>query len=151
MSYALELAEAAAGQGDIPVGAVVVGPEDRLLAAAGNRREQDQDPTAHAEVLALRQASQRLGTWRLTQCTLYVTLEPCAMCAGAMLLSRLGLLVYGADDRKAGAVGSAINLPASPCSYHHLPILAGILAVPCQQQLQQWFQRRREQGHIPPI
>lgn len=145
MGRALELAEMAGARGDVPVGALVVGPGDRLLAEAGNRREQDQDPTAHAEILALRQASQRLGNWHLHQCTLYVTLEPCPMCAGAILLSRLGLLVYGADDAKAGALGSVINLPASPCSYHRLSILAGILATPCQQQLQRWFQQRR--GH----
>lgn len=145
MGRALELAEAAATGGDVPVGAVVVGPEDRLLGEAGNRREQDQDPTAHAEILALRQASQRLGNWRLSQCILYVTLEPCPMCAGAILLSRLGLLVYGADDPKTGSLGSVINLPASACSYHRLSILAGILATPCQQQLQRWFQQRRGQ------
>ncbi|HIK46080.1 MAG TPA: nucleoside deaminase [Leptolyngbyaceae cyanobacterium M65_K2018_010] len=147
MMRALELAETAGEAGDVPVGAVVVGPQDRLLAEAANRREQDQDPTAHAEILALRQASHRLGRWRLNQCTLYVTLEPCPMCAGALGLSRLGLLVYGADDPKAGAVRSCLNLPASACSNHHLPVLAGILADPCRQQLQIWFQNRRQAGH----
>lgn len=144
MQQALEQADVAAQAGDVPVGAVVVGPDNQLLAAACNRREQDRDPTAHAEILALRQASQRLGTWHLNQCTLYVTLEPCPMCAGAIILSRLGLLVYGADDPKAGAVRSQINLPDGPCSNHKLPVLAGILAEPCQQHLQQWFAQRRQ-------
>ncbi|NJL48339.1 MAG: nucleoside deaminase [Leptolyngbyaceae cyanobacterium SM2_5_2] len=143
MQRALELAEAAGAAGDVPVGAVVVGPGDRLLAATANRREQDQDPTAHAEILALRQASRELGNWHLNDCTLYVTLEPCPMCAGAILLSRLGLLVYGADDPKAGAIRSCLNLPDSPCAKHRLPVLAGLLAAPCQQQLQQWFEERR--------
>ena len=144
MQQALAQADMAAQAGDVPVGAVVVGPDDQLLAAACNRREQDRDPTAHAEILALRQASQRLGNWHLNQCTLYVTLEPCPMCAGAIILSRLGLLVYGADDPKAGAVRSQINLPDGPCSNHKLPVLAGILAEPCQQHLQQWFAQRRQ-------
>ena len=143
MERALALARAAGEAGDVPVGAVILGPGDEVLAEAANRRQRDQDPTAHAEVLALRQASQRLGSWRLDRCTLYVTLEPCPMCAGAILLSRLGLLVYGADDPKAGAVRSVLNLPASPCSNHRLPVLAGILAAPCQELLQGWFAQRR--------
>lgn len=143
MERALALAAAAGKAGDVPVGAVILGPGDEVLAEAANRRQRDQDPTAHAEILALRQASQRLGSWRLDRCTLYVTLEPCPMCAGAILLSRLGLLVYGADDPKAGAVRSVLNLPASPCSNHRLPVLAGILAEPCQELLQGWFAQRR--------
>lgn len=143
MTQALAQAQAAAEGGDVPVGAVVVDANNHLIAAAHNRREQDQDPTAHAEVLALRAASQRLGNWHLNQCTLYVTLEPCPMCAGAIILSRLGLLVYGADDLKAGAVRTQMNLPDGPCSNHRLPVLAGLLADPCRQQLQQWFAQRR--------
>jgi tRNA(adenine34) deaminase len=150
MQRALTLAAQAGAAGDVPVGAVVVGPGDQVLAEAANRREQDQDPTAHAEVLALRAAAQRLGNWHLNQCTLYVTLEPCPMCAGAIVLSRLGLLVYGASDPKAGAVRSVLNLPHGPASNHPLPVLAGILAEPCQQQLQQWFQCRRRGGHSSP-
>jgi tRNA(adenine34) deaminase len=144
MQQALEQAEAAGKAGDVPVGAVVVGPNNQILAAAHNRREQDHDPTAHAEILALRQASQRLGNWHLNQCILYVTLEPCPMCAGAIVLSRLGLLVYGADDPKAGAVRSQLNLPDGPCSNHKLSVLAGILAEPCQHQIQRWFGQRRQ-------
>ncbi len=143
MIRALELAEAAGKAGDVPVGAVVIGPKDEVLAEAANRREQDQDPTAHAEVLALRAAARHRGNWHLNDCTLYVTLEPCPMCAGAIVLSRLGLLVYGADDPKSGAVRTVMNIPGGPGSNHKLPVLAGILREPCQQQLQGWFQARR--------
>jgi len=151
MLRALELAELAGNAGDVPVGAVVVGPGDVVLAEAGNRREQDQDPTAHAEVLALRQAARQLGNWHLNDCTLYVTLEPCPMCAGAIILSRLGLLVYGTPDPKSGAVRSVLNLPDAPASNHRLPVVTGILAEPCRQQLQQWFQRRRQENRRKPL
>jgi len=144
MLRALELAEAAGIAGDVPVGAVVLGPGDVVLAEAGNRREQDQDPTAHAEVLALRTAARQLGNWHLNDCTLYVTLEPCPMCAGAIILSRLGRLVYGTPDPKSGAVRSVLNLPDGPCSNHRLAVVTGLLAEPCRQQLQQWFQQRRQ-------
>ncbi|TVP68360.1 MAG: nucleoside deaminase [Leptolyngbya sp. LCM1.Bin17] len=146
MLRALELAEAAGKAGDVPVGAIVIGPDDQVLAVTSNRREQDQDPTAHAEVLALRAAAHQLGNWHLNHCTLYVTLEPCPMCAGAIILSRLGLLVYGASDPKAGAVRSVMNIPGGPGSNHKLSVLAGILAEPCQHQLQYWFQQRRQAG-----
>jgi tRNA(adenine34) deaminase len=144
MRRALELAEAAGTAGDVPVGAIIVGPDNQQLAEAGNRREQDQDPTAHAEVLALRAAARQLGNWHLNDCTLYVTLEPCPMCAGAIILSRLGLLVYGTADPKTGAVRSVLNLPDGPCSNHRLTVVSGILAQPCRQQLQHWFQQRRQ-------
>ncbi len=143
MIRALALAEAAGQAGEVPVAAVVVGPDNQLLAAAANRKERDRDPTAHAEVLALRAAGKQLGNWHLNDCTLYVTLEPCPMCAGAIIQARLGLLVYGADDLKAGAVRSVLNLPDGPCSNHRLTVLGGILEVPCRQQLQRWFQQRR--------
>lgn len=144
MERALELAEAAGAAGEVPVGALVIGPGDQVLAEATNRRERDHDPTAHAEILALRTAGQTLGTWYLTDCTLYVTLEPCPMCAGAIVQSRLGLLVYGAADPKAGAIRSVLNLPDSACSNHRLPVLEGILATSCQQQLQSWFIHHRQ-------
>jgi tRNA(adenine34) deaminase len=96
--------------------------------------------------LALRMAGRALGSWHLTQCTLYVTLEPCSMCAGALVLARLGRLVYGADDPKAGAVRSVLNLPDSACSNHHLSVLGGILETPCRQQLQSWFALRRSRS-----
>ncbi|TVQ11109.1 MAG: nucleoside deaminase [Leptolyngbya sp. DLM2.Bin27] len=149
MRRALELAEVAGNAGDVPVGAVVIGPGGVVLAEVGNRREQDQDPTAHAEVLALREAARQLGNWHLNDCALYVTLEPCPMCAGAIILSRLGLLVYGAADPKAGAVRSVLNFPDSPASNHRLTVVEGVLAEPCRQQLQGWFQQRRRQRRQP--
>jgi tRNA(adenine34) deaminase len=143
MERAIALAEAAGQAGDVPVGAVIVGPDGTAIAEAANRREQDCDPTAHAEILALRAAGQALNTWHLTECTLYVTLEPCAMCAGAIGLARLKLLVYGADDPKAGAIRSVMNLPDSACSNHRLSVMGGILEASCRQQLQSWFADRR--------
>lgn len=143
MERAIVLAQAAGDAGDVPVGAVIVDANGRAIAEAENRRERDHDPTAHAEILALRAAGQALNDWHLTQCTLYVTLEPCPMCAGALVLARLGKLVYGADDPKAGAVRSVLNLPDSDCSNHRLSVLGGILEAPCRQQLQSWFAQRR--------
>ncbi|MBF2048236.1 MAG: tRNA adenosine(34) deaminase TadA [Leptolyngbya sp. IPPAS B-1204] len=143
MKQAIELAAAAAAAGDVPVGALVVNAENQLIAEAENRRERDHDPTAHAEILALRAAGQALKSWRLDTCTLYVTLEPCPMCSGAMIQARLGLLVYGADDPKAGAVRTVLNLPDSVCSNHRLTVIGGILELPCRQQLQDWFAQRR--------
>ena len=144
MARSLFLASKAGEAGEIPVAAVVVGPNEEVLAEATNRKERDKDPTAHAEVLALREAGKQLCNWHLNKCTMYVTLEPCMMCAGAIVQARLGLLVYGADDTKAGAVRSVLNLPDSACSNHRLSVVGGILEMPCRQQLQQWFQRRRE-------
>jgi len=146
MSRALALAETAGQAGDVPVGAVIVGPDQTVLAEAANRRERDQDPTAHAEVLALRQAGQRRGNWHLNDCTLYVTLEPCPMCAGAVINSRLGLLVYGLGDYKSGAVRSVLNIPDSAASFHRLSVVSGILEETCKQQLQGWFRQRREEN-----
>lgn len=146
MTRAIALAQAAGAAGEVPVGAIVVDERDRLVAEAANGRERHHDPTAHAEVLALRQAGQVRGNWNLTGCTLYVTLEPCAMCAGAIALSRVSLLVYGADDPKAGAVRSVLNIPDSPVSNHRLPVLNGILAAQCREQLQAWFAQRRAGG-----
>ena len=143
MSRALDLAAAAGAAGDVPVGAVVVDALGNPIAQASNRRQQDQDPTAHAEVLALRQAGLARGNWHLNDCTLYVTLEPCAMCAGAIGLSRIKTLVYGADDLKAGAVRSVFNLPDSPLSNHRLDVIGGFLEEPCRHQLQAWFANRR--------
>lgn len=140
---ALELAHEAGMAGEVPVAAVVVGPDNQLVAAGTNRKERDCDPTAHAEVVALRAAGRRLGNWHLNECTLYATLEPCMMCAGAIVQGRVGLLVYGASDPKAGAIRSVLNLPDGPCSNHRLNVLSGVLEEPCRIQLQQWFQRRR--------
>jgi tRNA(adenine34) deaminase len=143
MERAIALATAAGEAGEVPVGAVVVDGENNLIAEGENRRQRDHDPTAHAEVLALRSAGKALRTWHLEQCTLYVTLEPCPMCAGALINARLGLLVYGADDPKTGAVRSVVNLPDSACSNHRLTVLGGILEGACRQQLQDWFRQRR--------
>jgi tRNA(adenine34) deaminase len=145
MARSLELAEQAGDAGEVPVGAVIV-RGDSIVAEGENRRERDRDPTAHAEVLALRRAGQVLESWHLEDCTLYVTLEPCPMCAGAIVLARLGLLVYGADDPKAGAVRTVLNLPDSPASNHRLQVLGGILEDPCREQLQEWFRTRRDRG-----
>lgn len=147
MERAIALAEATGRAGDVPVGAVIVGPDGTAIAEAANRREQDSDPTAHAEILALRAAGRVLNTWHLTECTLYVTLEPCPMCAGAIGLARLKLLVYGADDPKAGAIRTVLNLPDSACSNHRLSVMGGILEASCREQLQSWFAQRRGDGH----
>ena len=143
MKRAIALAHTAGQSGEVPVAAIVVGPDNQLIAQSTNRKERDNVPTAHAEVLALRAAGKRLGNWHLNECVLYVTLEPCAMCAGAIIQSRLGLLVYGADDIKAGAIRSVLNLPDSQCSNHKLPVIGGILEAPCRHQLQNWFRQRR--------
>ncbi|MBW4576524.1 MAG: tRNA adenosine(34) deaminase TadA [Aphanothece sp. CMT-3BRIN-NPC111] len=143
MKRAIALAEAAGNAGEVPVGAVVVDANGNLIAEASNRKERDHDPTAHAEILALRAAGKLLQSWHLNQCTLYVTLEPCPMCAGAIVLARLGLLVYGADDPKTGAIRTVANIPDSSCSNHRLSVLGGILESACRQQLQSWFSQRR--------
>lgn len=142
MSLALEEARAAAGRGEVPVGAVVVAA-GRVLARAGNRREADRDPTAHAEILALREAARALGDWHLEGATLYVTLEPCFMCAGALVNARLGLLVYGASDPKAGAVGSLADVPADVRLNHRVPVRSGVLAEACGEVLRAFFRARR--------
>ncbi|MBF2022533.1 MAG: nucleoside deaminase [Hydrococcus sp. C42_A2020_068] len=143
MSRAIELAQEAGEAGDVPVGAVIVDRAGNLVAEASNRKERDKDPTAHAEILVLRSASQVLQTWHLNDCTLYVTLEPCPMCAGAIIQARIGLLVYGADDPKTGCIRTVANLPDSPASNHRLPVLAGILESACREQLQSWFAQKR--------
>jgi tRNA(adenine34) deaminase len=146
MHQAIDQAQQAGEAGEVPVGAVIVGGDGVCLAATQNRRERDHDPSGHAEILALRQAGKALGRWRLADCILYVTLEPCPMCAGAISLARLGALVYGADDPKAGAIRSVLNLPDSPASFHAMPVLGGILEGECRQLLQAWFLRQRKQA-----
>lgn len=144
MQRAIALAETAGEAGDVPVGAVIVDGTGQMIAEAANRKERDRDPTAHAEILALRHAAHHLQTWHLHECTLYVTLEPCPMCAGALIHARLGTLVYGADDPKTGAIRTVMNLPDSPASNHRLSVLAGIQESACRQQLQTWFQQHRQ-------
>ncbi|WP_448564875.1 tRNA adenosine(34) deaminase TadA [Trichothermofontia sp.] len=145
MTQAIAQAAAAGAAGEVPVGAIIVGPQGEVLATAENRRERDCDPTAHAEIVALRQAGYCLGNWHLNECTLYVTLEPCPMCAGAIVLARLGLLVYGASDPKTGAVRTVLNIPDSPVSFHKLKVVSHVLEAECRQQLQAWFAQRRQQ------
>jgi tRNA(adenine34) deaminase len=142
MRRALELAERAAGHDDVPIGAVVA-RGDEVLGQAGNERELRRDPTAHAEVLALREAAERLGGWRLLETTLYVTLEPCSMCAGAITLARVPRLVYGAADPKGGAVGSVIDLFAEPVVNHRPTVEAGLLAEESAALLESFFSARR--------
>jgi tRNA(adenine34) deaminase len=142
MRRALQLAEQAAGHGDVPIGAVVA-RGDEVLGQAGNERELRGDPTAHAEVLALREAAERLGGWRLLETTLYVTLEPCPMCAGAITLARVPRLVYGAADPKGGAVGGVIDLFAEPVVNHRPAVDGGLLAEESAALLEQFFSSRR--------
>ncbi|HZD79441.1 MAG TPA: tRNA adenosine(34) deaminase TadA [Actinomycetota bacterium] len=142
MRLALSEAELANGWGDVPVGAVVA-REDEVLGRAGNQREHRNDPTAHAEVLALRQASEVLGTWRLEGCTMYVTLEPCAMCAGALVLARVRRLVFGAPDPRAGFAGSLGDLVRDPRLNHEVAVKAGVLGEACGDLLRAFFRDRR--------
>jgi tRNA(adenine34) deaminase len=142
MRLALEEARAAAAGGDVPVGAVIV-RGDEILARAGNAREREQDPTAHAEILALRQASDAVGSWHLEGCAMVVTLEPCAMCAGAVVLARLDRLVFGASDPKAGFVGSLGNLVRDGRLNHEVDVTVGVLAEECGEILRAFFAQRR--------
>ena len=142
MELALEEAGRAGALGEVPVGAVLA-TGDTVLAARGNEREQLCDPTAHAEMLVLRDAALLLGGWRLQGTTLYVTLEPCAMCAGAMVLARIGRLVYGADDPKAGAAGSVLNVVDHPALNHQLDVRAGFRAAEAWALLTEFFASRR--------
>ncbi|HLP88143.1 MAG TPA: tRNA adenosine(34) deaminase TadA [Nostocaceae cyanobacterium] len=143
MEYALKLAQVAGDAGEVPVGAVIVDSSGNLVAEGVNRKEREQDPTAHAEIIAIRSAAKTLQTWRLNDCTLYVTLEPCPMCAGAIVHARLAKLVYGVDDTKTGAIRTVINIPSSAASNHRLQVVGGILESACRQQLQSWFANRR--------
>jgi len=142
MRLALEEAQAAGAAGDVPVGAVVV-RGDEILGRAGNAREREQDPTAHAEILALRRASQALGTWHLEGCAMVVTLEPCAMCAGAIVLARIDRLVYGASDPKAGFAGSLGDLVRDGRLNHEVDVTVGVLADECGEVLRAFFADRR--------
>lgn len=146
MERALELARAAGEAGEVPVGAVVVTGGQfggQIVGAAANRREATGDPTAHAEILALREAAAALGTWRLAGATLVVTLEPCPMCAGAAVNARLGRVVFGTPDPKAGACGSLYNLCADPRLNHEMPVESGLLGPECAEVLSAWFAARR--------
>ena len=147
MRLALAEAEKAAACGETPIGAVLV-IGDEIIAAAHNMRETWQDPTAHAELLAVREASARLGTWRLQHAVLYVTLEPCLMCAGALVLARVNRLVYGCRDPKAGALGSVYDVVRDGRLNHTVRITPGIMEIECRAVLQGFFEKlRQKEGH----
>lgn len=146
MRLALAKAREAAEGGDVPVGAVVVGADGQLLAAAGNRREREQDPVAHAEILALQEAAQRLGSWRLSGCRLYVTVEPCPMCAAACVLARLSQVVFAAPDPKLGFAGSLANLLEDPRLNHRVTWKAGLFLEEASQLLVAFFAMKRAKG-----
>ena len=143
MQLALEEAHQAAQEGEIPVGAVIV-KDGEVIARAHNRRENDHDPTAHAEMLAMREAARILGDWRLRGCTLYVTLEPCPMCAGAMVMSQLTGCVFGAADDKQGCCGSVYDLPGDPALAGQTKWQSGMMAEACGEMMRSFFAKRRD-------
>jgi tRNA(adenine34) deaminase len=145
MRMALQEAQQAAEESEVPIGAVIVHGE-RLVAAAHNQREQLRDPTAHAEMIAITQAAEALGSWRLVDCTLYVTLEPCPMCAGAIVQARIPWVVYGATDPKAGAVDTLFRLLNDARLNHQAKVVSGVLSQQCGAVLSEFFQRQRRLG-----
>jgi tRNA(adenine34) deaminase len=149
MRLALEEARAAAAEGEVPIGAVVLGPDGRLLSRRHNERERGGDPTAHAEVLALRDAARSIGDWRLSDCTLVVTLEPCPMCAGAAVAARVGRVVFGAASPAAGSTGSLYHLGADPRLNHEFETRHGVLADECAELLSRYFEARRTGSEGP--
>ena len=146
MRLALREAERALAHEDVPVGAVILGPDNRLLGAGHNERELLKDPSAHAEMLAIRQAAKEIGHWRLLDTTLYVTLEPCAMCAGAIVLARIPRVVYGTPDPKAGAAGSVLDVLAEPRLNHRPSVTSGVLQTECAALLVDFFAARRHRS-----
>ncbi len=143
MRLALDEARQAEAAGEVPIGAVVVDAGGEVIGAGHNQRESSSDPTAHAEVLAIRAAGARLGSWRLEGCNLFVTLEPCTMCAGAIVLARLDRLVYGAIDPKAGAVGSLWDVVRDRRLNHRPEVVSGVLDAECGELLRGWFDAKR--------
>ncbi len=145
MHLAIKQAEIAEENGDVPIGAVIV-HQNQIIAKAYNQREQLKDPTAHAEIIALTQAAAAMESWRLNDCTIYVTLEPCPMCAGALVLARIDRLVYGCDDPKTGAVKSLYNIVQDDRLNHRLEVTSGVLADECSALLQDFFSHRRNEN-----
>ncbi len=145
MDEAIAQAELARAAGDVPIGAAIA-RDGEIIAATHNRRHIDKDPTAHAELLAIRAAAHAIGDWRLTGCTLAVTLEPCCMCAGAIVLARIDTLIYGATDPKAGAVDTLYNLCTDERLNHHVQVIAGVEAERCSRMLTEFFQAQRAMG-----
>lgn len=146
MRLALAEADAAERDGDVPVGCVVLDENGTVIGRGRNRREQDEDPSAHAEIVAMRQASAAVGSWRLVGCTLVVTLEPCVMCAGAIVNARVPHVVYGCHDPKAGAAGSLMNLLDDPRLNHQATITSGVLEDECAERLRAFFRKQRSLG-----
>ncbi|WP_194747709.1 tRNA adenosine(34) deaminase TadA [Staphylococcus chromogenes] len=144
MSIAIEAAREAEKLGEVPIGAVIV-KDDEIIATAYNLRETAQLPMAHAEHIAIERAAQKLGSWRLEGCTLYVTLEPCVMCSGTIVMSRIDTVVYGAKDPKGGCSGSLMNLIQDPRMNHRVTLVTGVLAYSCGQLLKNFFKRLREE------
>lgn len=142
MRKALSQAEEAGDRGEVPIGAIVV-HQNRIIARASNQVEMLKDATAHAEMIAITQAAAELGNWRLGECTLYVTKEPCAMCAGAMVNSKLGRLVFGCPDPRTGAAGGALDITGFPGMLHRVEVKSGVLADDCLEVIQRFFKRRR--------
>ena len=130
--------------GEVPVAAVVLDQRGRAVGWGSNRRHHGQDPLGHAELVALRQAAAVLGSWRFNACTLLVTLEPCPMCAGALIQARMGTVVYAAADPKRGALGGSLNLANHPSAHHHLEVVMGLEGRAAERQLQEWFRQRRQ-------
>ncbi len=143
MRLAIADAQKAIATGDVPVGAILLNREGEIIASGRNEREHKKDPTAHAEIVAIRSATTALDSWRLDGCTLYVTLEPCAMCASAISQSRIATVVFGAWDEKAGAVGSLWDLLRDPRALHKVEVRAGVLADECASLLKEFFQEER--------
>lgn len=150
MGRLLRRAERVGEAGEIPVAAVVLDERGRAIGWGSNRRERDQQPLAHAELVALQQAARLRQDWRFNGCTLLVTLEPCPMCAGALVQARMGRVVFGAGDPKRGALGGCLNLAADASAHHHMVVTGGVLAEACGAQLEGWFRRRRRQRREPP-
>jgi|TARA_B110000259_G_scaffold121412_1_gene137857 tRNA(adenine34) deaminase len=145
MQQAIALAQQAAEQGEVPVGAIIV-KDGAIIGKGSNTPIDTHDPTAHAEIIAMRDAAQRIGNYRLVDCTLYVTLEPCAMCTGAMQHARIARVVYGASDAKTGACGSVVDLMAETKLNHHAVVEGGVLAEECGSILSTFFKARRQKG-----
>jgi tRNA(adenine34) deaminase len=145
MERLLRRAERVGSEGEIPVAAVVLDASGLAIGWGSNRRERDQQPLGHAELVALQQAARLRGDWRFNDCTLIVTLEPCPMCAGALVQARMGRVIFGAGDPKRGGLGGVVDLSSDPSAHHHMEVLGGIAAERCSAQLEAWFRQRRQQ------
>jgi tRNA(adenine34) deaminase len=143
MARLLRLAERIGDSGEVPVAAAVLDSRGRCLGWGSNRRHREQDPLGHAELVALGQAARCLGDWRFNDCTLLVTLEPCPMCAGALVQARMGRVVFGAGDPKRGGLGGCLNLAEDHSAHHHMEVVGGVMAMEARKQLKHWFRQRR--------